>query len=166
MNGVNAGILPKRRDGNRLGAMKKLRNVLEEQNDDDVFSPFFCSSSSYLVADRIKNEWRLDIDLMTFLFRLQMQSILLTDGFQRLCQGYRPQTIPTKSPETLFQRFELNFHLDVQSDVTALKRHGSNVHTVDRLDRHRVNQIIERLQRNHIEIEIDAAVFVEQGSAN
>ena len=60
-----------------------------------VFSSSFRPSPPHLVADRIKNEWRLDIDLMTLFFRLQVQLMVFTDGFQRFRQRHRSQTIPT-----------------------------------------------------------------------
>ena len=63
-------------------------------------------------------------------------------------------------------RFQLNVHLQFQGQVTLLKSEDSNIDALGRLQRHCIDKGMKTSQRYHIQIEIDSAVFEEQGRAN
>ena len=93
------------------------------------------------------------------------QLFVVADTLQRIGQCRRTDAVPAEGLELFLHRLQLNVHLNVQDEMLLFEGEHGNVDALVRFERHGVDERIEASHRNDVEIEVDAAVLVQESRA-
>ena len=93
------------------------------------------------------------------------ECLVVADTLERIGERRRADAVPAEGLELFLHRLQLNVHLDVQDEMLLFEGEHGDVDALVRLECHGVDERIEASQRNDVEIEVDAAVLVQESRA-